>query len=677
MTSSIRHTTSKPFRKDVQVLRGLAVLAVVFYHAGFGSTAGYLGVDAFFVIAGFLMYQQVSEELYRTSSFSVREYLMRRARRLMPLSIGVAILTLLLAIPFSTTHEQLYISAAGVAILIHLTNFFAYVRLGDYFGVDAEAIPLLHYWSLAAEEQLFILFAFSVAILLKIYRRLKLKPSRSQMRLLIIVISLISLALNVYLGHSPSGSLGLRDPASFGFFSPFTRIWQFSLGMLVSISSNQMARPKRIGVLWTAATATLAGLLFSPVSTGWDPIVLQVCATSSCAIILHLGGRSNHRKITKSVTVKTGSSLVARIGDHSYSLYLIHWPLLVFATQLFGPSVQARLTAVALAGVCSVVAFRAIEKPFRSLSIKSPTLIKSLVVGSCALVACSTAVRVGAGLEWGQAVEEPEPLPGSQCTDISEINYSYWCYLRVADAAPTVLMVGDSHATSLSKGFVDAAEMMGFSAAFSARSSCPFSTVVLRGNRARECRGWQEMILQKIGALGPEIVVVVNYETSYQRDPFGRLESAQGERAFTEGEAIRLWREGLATMIARVQDISPTTSVVLVSQVPEMEKFQFRRGTIFNSSPTPVRNSRSETLGPDERFRRASFALAELYEHVYVLDSRELFCDARFCHTGDSEGWWYSDHHHLNSRGSALLGVPLANIFEQALEAHQLAIEGK
>src|SRR5436190_6505580 len=351
-------------RSDIQGLRALAVLLVVLGHAGVGSVSGgFVGVDVFFVVSGFLITGLLLAEARANGSVSLVDFYVRRARRILP----AAALTLLAADVASffllnflrardAVHDSLY--AAGFA-----ANFRFAARGLDYFAQADPPSPLLHYWSLAVEEQFYLVWPAVFALVLfgvGFMRRRGWTGRWQQRRLLLVVVVLASLSL----GWSIHLTATLPQAA---YFSPLTRAWELGLGAALAVGASALMRVPPLGRLvmgWAGLLAiALAAVLFSERTPFPGSAALVPTVGTALVIAAGLGGRHSRPAVGRLLGLRP----LCIVGDRSYALYLWHWPVLILAGQYVGHelSLGVKLGLLVGAFVLSCVSYALVENPIR------------------------------------------------------------------------------------------------------------------------------------------------------------------------------------------------------------------------------------------------------------------------------------------------------------------------
>lgn len=343
--ASTPSTTQIDYRPDIDGLRAVAVLSVVFCHAGFGLPGGYVGVDIFFVISGFLITSLILKEV-RNGSFSLTRFWERRIRRIAPALVVVTAFTLMagwfLLLP--PAYDRLGASATYLVLLVSNFNF---LNTGDYFAPKASEMPLLHTWSLAVEEQFYLLLPMALVILARVKRPDRTTP-------VLAAVAAISLAVAVY---------GVQAWRTHAFYLLPGRTWELLVGSLLA-----MASPIRSAAMRQSMAALSLPLILIPCFAYQRdtpfPGLAAVPPVLGAVLVIWSGMTEQPRPLV-------GQLLASRpmvfIGLISYSLYLWHWPPLALyhATIPGEPSATVRLVLVTASLAMAVLSWRFVEVPFR------------------------------------------------------------------------------------------------------------------------------------------------------------------------------------------------------------------------------------------------------------------------------------------------------------------------
>lgn len=369
----VHHAPSKGFRRDIQGLRAVAVVLVVVYHLLPGSiTGGYVGVDVFFVISGFL----ITSHLLSKPPQNFRmlfDFWARRVRRLIPAALTVIFATLCMSWILAPDSRWRSISWDAIASAFYFQNWRLAANSVDYLGAEEAASPLQHYWSLSVEEQFYIFWPILILVVFAIAarRRRKLLPTTTAV---LVLVSMASFAYGIY--------QTAVEPAS-AYFVTGTRIWELGVGAIVACVYSYWRPGRRLGVLtawaglilivWSATTYT-ASVPF--------PGIAALAPTLGAALFIWAG-----TQMRASPAGPLGLKPVQWVGDASYSIYLWHWPLVVLVPLAgngkMGP-IDIILIVIATLGL-SWVSKNLIEDKFRSLpSLRIPS--RSFAMGGISMV---------------------------------------------------------------------------------------------------------------------------------------------------------------------------------------------------------------------------------------------------------------------------------------------------
>ncbi len=361
-------TPSSYYRPDIDGLRALAVVAVVLFHANIpGFSGGFVGVDIFFVISGFLITSILVREMERRT-FSLLTFFERRVRRIVPALFFMVLATLVVGyfvLLFPIDYRELGQSALAQSIF--LANFF-FVREGGYFSPLAENIPLLHTWTLAVEEQFYIVFPIFLFLIWR-FCNTYLLP-------ILVVCMSASFALSIYLLNvSPQESFSLpffpdiwgnATNAKVAFYLLPSRAWEFVIGGLIAVTHVAIHKKYHATVLSVLGLgAIMYSILFYDKSTVFPGIAALLPVLGSVALIIA------HTKQKTFIGQFLSFPLFVGIGLISYSLYLWHWPILVLTRQYLDIELSSQLTALLIAisfGV-AYLSYCFIETPFRRKQI--------------------------------------------------------------------------------------------------------------------------------------------------------------------------------------------------------------------------------------------------------------------------------------------------------------------
>jgi peptidoglycan/LPS O-acetylase OafA/YrhL len=552
-TSPADQAAHGSFRVDVEGLRAIAVVLVMLYHAGVpGFGGGYLGVDVFFVLSGFLITRSLVAEAESTGTVQLRRFYARRVRRLLPASalvIGLSALAVRLWLPITAWRD---FGGDVVAAALYVLNWRLAARSVDYLAEDVAASPVQHVWSLAIEEQFYFIWPALIILALAIAAR-RSRPVRQVAG----IVLLVGVVVPSFVWSVVTSRV---DPAA-GFFDTRTRLWELGLGALVAIVApfvGSLAGRAASLVRAAAAAALLLAAVTVDESAAW-PGYLALTATVPTAVLLLVLPRDG-------VGVDRVLALrpMQRVGAWSYSMYLWHWPpLALLAAAGFELSV-AQACLVTLASVVpAVVSYYALEQPLRYQPGLSAVPMRSLafglvltVVGVLAGLGVVTAVdrelretelttpaqvpvrdgRAGAGWLLDGATQDElltaldevttiEPAPALATDDIP-VTYGMGCHVR-HDAGDPILcrfgdragdvkvaLVGDSKAAQWMPAIDAVATDNGWQLLHLTKSACAFSFAVSPYDdepKRQRCSEWVRATIDVLAEESPDVVLVSQF----------------------------------------------------------------------------------------------------------------------------------------------------------------------
>lgn len=413
---------SHSMRADIQALRGLAVLLVVVYHARLGLFhAGYLGVDIFFVISGFLITSMVKSQIER-EKFSFKEFYFRRAKRLLPAAYTTIFATTILAY-FLLTGTELKQYAQQAAGAISFTANYVLMRQGSYFGGDAELKPLLHMWSLSIEEQYYLVLP---ALMFFINRRYWFG--------LVIIAMIVS-----FIGCV---AIAAWKP-QVAFYSFPTRAWELGVGSLGAfIVARQDAQNLAKWMFWPSLVALIALPIF-PFGGSHPGIDALVACFATLIVILRAHPALNGAAVKP----------LAWVGDISYSLYLVHWPLFALAANIWVGEAPYHIRLI-IAGVSILLAwaqYHFIENPIRSAQISFSWRRAGLTLTLSFILAALPFALYYSNHKNAEYAFERRGNTGLGESCVSDSSYSPQAQCMTSPA-PDLMVWGDSYAMHLLPG---------------------------------------------------------------------------------------------------------------------------------------------------------------------------------------------------------------------------------
>lgn len=623
------------YRADIDGLRAIAVCSVLLFHAGFGfAPGGFVGVDVFFVISGYLITSIILSEVDR-GQFSFLNFYERRIRRIAPALTVVVTVSIAIGWFVLTPYDYRHFGRSVIAAAAFYSNFYFESKTG-YFAPAAETQPLLHTWSLGVEEQ-FYLLAPGFILLLARFRQLR-NP-------LFMGVLGLSFAISAY---------GVAEGRSSAFYLLPSRAFELMIGMALALGILPPIR--RIGLRQAAGAGGLALIIIAVCFYSAEMAFPGAAALLPClgAALLIQSGCAEDTGTYRLLAVKP----MVFVGKVSYSLYLWHWPLLAYAAYEFEEALQPhhRLVLLGLAFALSVLTYVWVEQPVRRGRL-FPTRLSVYSAGTASLLCCLafTAITdVTRGLPERlspEAAAFARALPGkyatlSECLPASPAGT---CLIGNADVAiqPTFVLWGDSHSRMLSKALADVARKNGMVGYAVITSGCPPVLVPNGfGGAAEECAQSARQFLEIINS-EPQIQNIILasrwrvYAGKLPDDSFGQAVLETVHRVRGPGRTV--------TIIGPVAELPFHLPKTMTKALMRGEERDF---SVPFAAFKAQQSATLETLGELDWLPR----IRVLYPHFTL-------CHAERCRTVENGQPLYVDSNHLSPRGAAAL----IGLLEEAL----------
>jgi peptidoglycan/LPS O-acetylase OafA/YrhL len=710
-----RSSPQAGFRPDIEGLRAVAVLAVVLFHAEMpGVGGGFVGVDVFFVISGFLITGLLWREANATGTVGLRRFYGARARRLLPASAAVGVITMIgtaLLLPPLQVRTAI---GDGIASALYVGNYRFVLRGVDYFANHVPESPFQHYWSLGVEEQFYLVWPALIIgtawLIRRVRRRTRAEATASQ-RPYLVVLALVGAASFVL-----SFGASYVAPAA-AFFSLPTRAWQLAVGGLVALTVLQWRRlsplPAAIigwaglGLIVLACTRFSTATLYPGIAALLPTVGAALVIGAGCAVPSQGCGRV------------LGLSPMRAIGRISYSWYLWHWPVLVLAPALLGHplGLAARLAAALLSGVLAVLTLRFIENPLRFAAVLRRSALGSLVMGGAA-----TAVAVGVGLALLVVVPTPVghgtpaavPTFGATPVPAGSDSAAYGVAVRhafaqvqaavaasadlkavpsnldpaLADAAAekkalefngclrtpfqggqpecvfgdtasttTVALVGDSHAAMWNPAFQQIAAQRHWRLELLSKGACPLLELPVANPLRRlvedfeHCRQWRAQIMARLRAEHPRLVVVSMWRG------YGADESLTGFDAYDPA-----WLDGVTGLVQQLRGSG--AHVLVLGPVPDPHFVVPICLSGYLDDVAACTPSRSTAVNKTGTTAESSATTTGGGDYA---DLTELFCTADHCPVIVGNTLVYLDENHVTLEYSRALAPAIGALADRTL----------
>lgn len=637
------------YRRDIQVLRGLAVLAVLLFHTKENYfPLGYLGVDAFFVISGFVVtplvlriFTDQASEGGRLSN--LKYFYMRRFNRLAPglaVTLTISAVTIFL---FGPTADHQRFARQGIATLLLAGNVGAYKYSGEYFLPNPN--PLVHTWSLSVEEQTYIFLP--LILMLVLYNRRSLKKITTVTLGVISALSFISFLYPTILEPLYSWA-GIEIASQFSFYSTTDRIWQFTAGGLAFLLLERYPNlakniPKSTHLLTVIAVVMI---LFGPLHMNLKGSSVLACLFAVIVILL------------KSLDVLPDFLIkkLEWLGYRSYSIYLLHMPLLYIAK--YSPVTQIgkgenRIVQSVIAVVASILlgalSYSKIENRFRggnnSADTGFNTILAAMVLTFVLPLGLFISMDIGKKAQyWGldKNIQQPNYAGALDPKCVKDSKIGPVCVYETTGATKTVLLIGDSHAAHISHAVVDAANSVRWDTELWINSGCHLQLQRSIPEQAPEnCIDFNNLMEKWVEDNKPDAIIISWYvrsdsSQSYLKDTLTTLRSIVPNVLLIENNPI--FPDGKDFMIGR--------PIVMPAYKP----------------PKSFQQSRMEKVDKNTSDLLASWARSN---GIFTMSFNSLFCEKGVCSRYSDKGWLYVDDNHFSLPGAELTTPKITEFLKQ------------
>ena len=671
------NTENPVYLPHVQGLRGIAVLAVVLYHAGVPIRGGYLGVDIFFVISGFVVTLSSIQQIEQ-SNFSLSNFYARRIRRLIPLLTVVNVVTILLSVFFLSLYGE-------------IQKAFATVRWSTFFAANIQLLnensytqlignPFRHLWSLAVEEQFYFVFPIVTLLIIRFSKKSLIGDWKKWFGRIFILLFIISLVYYLLLTQNNQNENNLKQ----AFFSVGPRFWEFSIGVLMGIYLPKLsAISKKIAIPLQSIAICALGVSLVFLSTNHLlPRAVLVVPVFSTAVILIVGQ-------TGALGIILSSRILTFLGDVSYGWYLWHWPLIVFVDLVFPRSVFAAVTISIFALLLSSITYQRIENPFRRNSKIQGVKAVGVLLGATLAVNLSIISADAIG-----NLTRENLLPTNQIWGDGKNNVLEECFLGerylswiltdpelISDRCSwpkkpverhQIFAMGDSHMASYSGGLMTAAGQIGSTITLYGAVGCPPVFAPPKAS-VQFCNRMGSAFINSIIAFRPS-VVILSGRTSLYTSKIKDFDVLEMRVPYVDGTYPSDKSDYLDSYIGQLdRTISFATKYgakVIVALEPQIAQLN-SQSIIQHVFPGWIGGSDSESVDrirTRESIRTAIYQRFSTNPKVLIFDPEFVLCTNRNqCLASRDEEPMYSDDNHLSMFGSLLFTEKWRQILEMAL----------
>ncbi|MGN6326968.1 acyltransferase family protein [Pseudolysinimonas sp.] len=652
---------SERFRPDIQGLRAIAVAAVVLNHAGIPFVSGgYVGVDVFFVVSGFLISTHLLTGLERDGRIRFASFYARRARRILPAALVVLALSIVGAMIWVPPLLRPQVLKDAIATALYVPNYAFAAQGTDYLAQSSTPSLFQHYWSLGIEEQFYLVWPALLALVWLAGRR-----SRRALAVVLIVVVASSLACAVQLTF-------VEQP--WAFFSLWSRAWELGAGGLVALVLRARARALPPMVAGVGGWLGLGGIAAAAVRyssatafPGWAA-ALPVAATA----LVILAGATPTRYGPQ---LLLGTRPLQFIGLISYPLYLVHWPILQLAQAARGAYEPLPLWAAALlaAGSAPVawLLHRVVEDPARRARVLAAARPRRSLIGAGVGAAVTAGLAVGAialtaiqPLHVATTVAVAGPTDPPRVTGVVASNlrpslaaaaddnpalYADGCEVGYTSSIPhpctygsgdeTVVLFGDSHAAQWYPALQRVVDRRGATLVTQTKSACASIDIALSRGGApyTACATWRAAVIAQLRADPPDLVVLADYANPDFLD---------------DADADGQWRRGLD---ATITELRAVTRVAVIADTPDLRDSPSVCLSAHLSDAAAC--ARPASLALDAPGREATVA-ATAATGTPLIDLTDYFCTEQ-CAPIIGNVLVYRDSHHITATYAAELADPL------------------
>ena len=521
---------------QIQGLRALAAILVTLFHAKWVS-GGFIGVDIFYVISGFLITGLLLREIDRSGTINFKEFYSRRFKRLLPTSFFVLAITAVVSWMLIPATMRTSLGRDVIAASLYVSNYLFAWWQADYQNLDATPSPVIHYWSLAVEEQFYLVWPLLILLFFTLSKYLK---NRMVLTYLVATITLASFIFSIY---------QTENSPIWAFYSLPTRAWELGLGALLVLVPPFKTR-KFIGLIGFVLLI-ISAFLFNE-STPFPGLnaALPVIGT-----VLLIATINSWPPFLNDVA---NSRISQWLGEISYPLYLWHWPLLVLPSTYFARPLEVyeRLLAIAATILLADLTHRFIEEPYRNKKILPLLVYKkaayvtgiSVFMGAVIMFTNSDKIDIS-GIKGAVSLAQIKARPQIY-DDGCHANYAQTksgkCEYGKLDSDKTMVLYGDSHAAQWFPALIEIANRSGYKLISLTKSACPSVETVRRdqgGFKMSRCVQWRENTIKRIQDIEPDVLIMSSFQYFAQPPQFNNR--------------TQWWNEGQRKLLNQVKNSSP------------------------------------------------------------------------------------------------------------------------
>ena len=519
------------FRADIQALRAIAVVAVVINHSKIALPSGFIGVDMFFVISGFLITQHLYKELNNNGIISLKSFYARRIMRILPPAIVILIITLLLSLSFlspvqlmSNLYDGLWATFSGLNYRLGLNG-------SNYFSNNQAISPFQHFWSLCVEEQFYLIWPL---VMIAVFRQFGLSNLRKSLNWTLAGIIVVTLFLSIWTTNS--------NP-SLAYFGLHTRAWQLAIGAWLAINLKYFVNLKNTTaqiLFWLGTIILGFGFWTINESTAYPSWWALIPTIATVLIIASGSNPGNPRTIQQKIFELP---ILQYLGNISYSWYLVHWPVMVVMFYNIGESIQPvdKILSIIIGLIATVIFYHGVEKPIRFNRYFKDNQKRIFALGISLITVCALLFSLAIFYQNRNIETNSRPKltktsdlklkiqEASKLTQLSPqltaflpqlgqdkykgcfserettvIEEVMTCTLGDITSKKTMILIGDSHAWQWTQSWSNIALKHKFKLITFTKSSCAMQDIE-RGYSA--CVSWRNQVFERMRSIKPDIII--------------------------------------------------------------------------------------------------------------------------------------------------------------------------
>jgi peptidoglycan/LPS O-acetylase OafA/YrhL len=642
------------YRADIDGLRAIAVMAVVLNHAGISLfSGGFIGVDVFFVISGFLITGIIVREI-EAGEFSLARFYERRIRRIYPALFAFIPFVIIAGALLYNAENFESLGKSVVAATFFVSNFHFWTETG-YFEGPAQLKPLLHTWSLAVEEQYYIFFPLLMILLARYFKK--------KLSLILSAIAVLSFGASVY-------TVYYGDPST-AFYLAHTRIWELLVGCILAINANRInASPAARSVLSFGGLVMIFTPIFLYSENTPFPGLASALPVFGAALVI-FGGMNGSTLANRLLSL----SPLVFVGQISYSLYLWHWPVFIYGKYYAIQPLSAAqiLMLLAVVFIPSILSWRFIERPFREKTILKGRNIFVYSAGIMVTAALlGSIIYLNAGFpQWEKSAEH---LDKNAETRVWSVPCRLTgCPIGSKTAEPSFVLWGDSLAPSLSDGISLSAAQHGLAGRLVYANGCAPLLGIKRAEHARRCLTNNDEIVSYVER-NPNLRTVIlasRWALWVEGTPYSFMEDKENiviTDSFSEENSGNpaVFERGLIRTVEKLAEMN--RGIVIISQVPEIGYdvpsayfIAQHTGRDVNQIIAPPLDA---YLKRNENTSRILGGVAKKY-NIQIIEPWKALCTDAQCLAVVDNHSLYADAYHLSIFGSEYIAQIYDPFFEE------------